>query len=597
MSSAVVSPADSVVDFASLGLNTELVATAVELGYTAPTPIQEQAIVAMLAGQDVLGQAATGTGKTAAFGLPIVQLIAAANRRSREPQALVLVPTRELAMQVAGAIERFAKPWNMSVLPIYGGQPMGIQLRALKQGVDIVVATPGRALDLLNRGALRFTAIAHVVLDEADEMLDMGFAEDLDAIFAQVPEKRQTALFSATLPPRIADMASRHLKTPTRIKITPPKAVKGASPLVEQRVYFVPTKHKADALARIVDMDTPTSAIVFCRTRQDVDALSSKITERGYRGEALHGGLSQEQRDRVMQRFRDGITMLLIATDVAARGLDIDHVSHVFNYDVPGNAEVYVHRIGRTGRAGRSGVAITFAQPRDRRILRNIENLSKTTIKIATVPKVADVQARRLEVTRTAVQEAMVDAGKDRYRTVVESLAASSSLLDVACAALKLLHGQGERTQDTLEIPSMDSPSGPSRGRQNEGRPYEGRQHEGRQHEPRQHDQRGRGPAREATGSSDGRRRDSRGGWEVASLFFGAGHDDGIRPADLVGCIANELDLDSRAIGAIQIGERFSLVEVPAEIVDDMVQGLRGATIKGKRVTIRRDREMQGRRN
>ena len=527
----------------------------------------------MLAGRDVLGQAATGTGKTAAFGLPLVQQIALEGWHRRTPRAFILVPTRELAMQVAAALTSFATASRLSIVAVYGGQPIVTQLRALKQGAHILVATPGRALDMINRGALVLDDVRHVVLDEADEMLDMGFAEDLDAIFARMPTERQTALFSATLPPRIADMSARHLSDPVRIKIAAATAVKGVAPLVQQLVYFVDIKHRAMALTRLVEMDAPTSAIVFCRTRQDVDSLYQTLMARSMSCDSLHGGLSQEQRDRVMRRFRDGSTNLLIATDVAARGLDIDHVSHVFNYDVPGNAEVYVHRIGRTGRAGRAGVAITFAQPRSRRLLHAIEHLGKMRLTIATLPTLADVQKRRLEQTKQALLTVLSQPQNARFRPMIEAMAAEHNPVELACAALNLLNqARGSHAGDEQEIPSMQQHNGAPAGRR-----------------PERPERTGPGNA------SHGARRDRRGGWDVASLYVSAGRDAGVRPADLVGAITNELDLDSRAIGSIEIGPRFSLVEVPEEIADDIIAGLRGVTIKGQRVTIRRDRSLSAR--
>src|SRR6478609_2888477 len=342
--------------FVALGLEAPLLATLETLGYEEPTPIQREAIPPLLAGRDVLGQAATGTGKTAAFALPLLHRVTPdADARSRTT-ALILVPTRELAMQVAEAVHKYGKSMGVRALPIYGGAAMEAQLRMLKHGVDVVVATPGRALDHIRRKTLRLDGVRTVILDEADEMLDMGFAEDLEAILEATPAERQTALFSATLPPRIAEIANNHLKDPVRVRIDREIVPAGSAPRVRQVAYIV---------GRALDVENPTSAIVFCRTRTEVDELTESLNGRGYRAEALHGGLSQEQRDRVMKKFRANTADLLIATDVAARGLDVEHVSHVVNYDVPTSAEAYVHRIGRTGRAGREGVAITLAEPRE----------------------------------------------------------------------------------------------------------------------------------------------------------------------------------------------------------------------------------------
>jgi ATP-dependent RNA helicase DeaD len=340
--------------FAALGLRQDLLDELDTLGYEEATPVQRATIPLIREGRDLLGQAATGTGKTAAFALPILEQVGdgGPERFDRtEPTALVLVPTRELAIQVSQAVHRYGRRLGVRVLPIYGGQPIVQQLRALDRGVDVVVATPGRAVDHLSRGTLRLGAVRIVVLDEADEMLDMGFAEDLEAILAEAPEERQTVLFSATLPARIGAIADRHLRNPARVEIAADRAAPGDVPRVRQSAYVVPRASKPAALGRVLDVEAPTAAIVFCRTREEVDTLTETLNGRGYRAEALHGGMTQEQRDRVMARLRSGTADLLVATDVAARGLDVEHLTHVVNYDVPSAPEAYVHRIGRVGRA------------------------------------------------------------------------------------------------------------------------------------------------------------------------------------------------------------------------------------------------------
>jgi len=372
--------------FASLGLEARLVETLALLGYEEPTPIQREAIPPLLQGRDLVGQAATGTGKTAAFALPLLQLLAGLGDRRARPSALVLVPTRELAMQVAEAVQRYGQALGVSVLSIYGGQGYDHQLRSLKRGIDVVVATPGRALDHVRRGTLRLSGVTAVVLDEADEMLDMGFAEDLEAILTQTPAERQTMLFSATIPPHIAAIAQRHLTDPVTVRLAQERTEAGAIPRVRQTAYMVGRAYKLAALGRVLDVEAPASALVFCRMRTEVDELAETLRARGFRPEALHGGMSQEQRDRVMRLFRAGTANLLIATDVAARGLDIGRLSHVVNYDVPSAAESYIHRIGRIGRAGREGVAITLADPREHRLLRIIERATGQKIEIAQVP-------------------------------------------------------------------------------------------------------------------------------------------------------------------------------------------------------------------
>jgi ATP-dependent RNA helicase DeaD len=424
--------------FEALGLIDELVAMVTELGYEEPTPIQNAAIPPLLAVRDMLGQAATGTGKTAAFALPMLQRIAKESGARGRTSALVLVPTRELAMQVAEAIHKYGRRLSVTVAAVYGGAPMNHQIRALKRGVEVVVATPGRALDHVRRGTLRLDSMRILVLDEADEMLDMGFAEDLEAILEATPRERQTALFSATMPSRIASIAERHLKNPARVRIGHEKAAPGKAPRVRQVAYIVPRAQKAAALGRVLDAENPTSAIVFCRTRLEVDELTETLQAHGYRTEAVHGGLAQRERDRVMNLFRGGKIELLVATDVAARGLDIERVSHVVNYDVPSAPEGYLHRIGRTGRVGRAGVAITLAEPREHRLLRNIEAFTKQKIEVASVPSVADLQARRLDRMRTSLRERLVTGDFEDVRVVVESLADEFDVMEIAAAAVKM---------------------------------------------------------------------------------------------------------------------------------------------------------------
>src|SRR4051812_12084719 len=388
-------PADADGGFAALGLDPRLVTTLTALGYEEPTPNQREAIPPLLQGRDLIGQAATGTGKTAAFTLPLLQLLAARPDRAK-PSALVLVPTRELCMQVAEAVHRYARGLGPTVLPVYGGQSFDLQLRSLRRGVDVIVATPGRALDHVRRGTLSLAGIRVVVLDEADEMLDMGFAEDIEAILSGTPKERQTMLFSATMPPRIEAIARQHLTNPVEIRVAREKVQPGEAPKDRQVAYIVPRSYKLAALARVLDVESPAAALVFCRTRNEVDELAETLSARGYRPEALHGGMSQEQRDRVMRLFRAGTADLLVATDVAARGLDVEHLSHVVNFHVPAETEAYIHRIGRVGRAGREGVAITIAEPREHRLLQNIERATRQRIEVGRVPTVADLRARRL---------------------------------------------------------------------------------------------------------------------------------------------------------------------------------------------------------
>jgi ATP-dependent RNA helicase DeaD len=564
--------------FASLGIEAPLLTTLESLGYEEPTPIQREAIPPLLAGRDLLGRAATGTGKTAAFTLPLLQRLSHSARQPN-PSVLILVPTRELAIQVSEAVQRYGKEQRIAVLAVYGGQAIRPQLLALKRGINVVVATPGRALDHIRRKTLHLQDLKIVVLDEADEMLNMGFAEDLDAILQQTPAGRQTALFSATMPPRIASIARRHLQNPVEIQIVKDPVKAGAAPRVHQVAYLVGRAHKVAALARILDMMNPKSALVFCRTRLEVDELISMLNSRGYKSEGLHGGMNQAQRDRVMQSFRSGHTSLLVATDVAARGLDIPHVSHVVNYDVPSSPEAYVHRIGRTGRAGRAGEAITLVEPRERWLLQNIERLTKSKIEMAALPTVADLHAKRLERIGASLQDILKSHNFDRFKSVVTTLTENFEPADVAAAAVQLAYGSssGERHgEDEIPLVQDQAPERSRRARrlrvEQPDLPYAGKRKErevqpsGRRHHP--------GPST-----------------PMATVHVGAGRAAGIRPGDLVGAIANEAGVNSHVIGPIQILDQFSLVKVPEELASGIIKSLSRTRIKGKKTTVRLYRE------
>lgn len=540
--------------FAELGLGPKLLRTLTSLGYEEPTPIQREAIPLLLEGRDLMGLAATGTGKTAAFALPLLQVI---ETGAPVPSALVLVPTRELAVQVAQAVHRYGKELGVEVLPIYGGQAFQQQLKVLKRGVDVVVATPGRALDHIRRGTLRLGSLEVLILDEADEMLDMGFAEDLEAILAEVPSERQTLLFSATLAPRIKTIAAKHLKDPVEVRIDAAEA-EGEVPLIRQTAYLVGRPHKLAALGRILDLESPDATLVFCRTRNEVDDLVEALNGRGYRAEGMHGGMSQEERDRVMKKLRSGKVDLLVATDVAARGLDIAHLTHVVNYEVPSAAKQYIHRIGRVGRAGREGVAITLAEPRAHSQLRNIERLTKQKITVAAIPTVADLRTRRLELTRASVRESILEGGADRFRVVVEALSDEFDLFDIALGAVKMGHeatitgSEGDEEEIPVAKPFREKTRG-------EKRPSKGK------------------AARPRMGVG-------------THLFIGMGRAAGLRPKDIVGAITGESGVHSHKIGSIQISERFSLVEVANDVAQQVLQALRSGTIRGKKVTVRLDK-------
>jgi ATP-dependent RNA helicase DeaD len=533
-----------VTSFAELELRPELQRALDALGYEEPTPIQRETIPPLLSGHDLVGQAATGTGKTAAFALPLLQRIVPGGDA---PQALVLVPTRELAIQVAEAIQRYGRELGARVLAIYGGQPIQRQMRALSSGVDVVVATPGRAIDHLTRRTVDFGDLRTVVLDEADEMLDMGFAEDIEAIMQEVPKERQTVLFSATLPARIDGLVRRYLNDPVKVRIH--REHSGAeTSRVRQVAYLVPRAHKASALGRLLDIEAPTAAVIFCRTREEVDSLGETLGARGYRAEALHGGMTQDQRDRVMGKVRSGATELLVATDVAARGLDIDHLTHVVNFDLPSAPDSYVHRIGRVGRAGREGVAITLVEPRQHRLLKTIEKATKQKISVETLPTVADLRARRLELTRSALQETLRDDDYEQYRVVVDNLTDEYDLVQVALAAVKLAHEATIGGPDDEDIPevraSAEPPDRPARERPKPG--------------------------------------------STTTIFVSLGHAAKVRPQDLVGAIANETSLSGRQIGAIEITHKFSTVEIPKAAEAEVIAALQATLIKGRKARVER---------
>jgi ATP-dependent RNA helicase DeaD len=544
--------------FAELGLAPGLCRALSGLGYEEPTPIQRAAVPPLIAGRDLVGQAATGTGKTAAFALPVLQRISGRSGQAGV-LALILVPTRELAIQVSAAMHSYGRDMSVRVLPVYGGQPIGRQLRALDRGVDVVVATPGRALDHITRGTLDLSGLEIVVLDEADEMFDMGFAEDIELILGETPQTRQAALFSATMPPRIDGMVRRYLSDPVRVELGRKASASPEGLLVRQTAYMTPRGYKPAALARVLDLEMPPAAVVFCRTRDEVDQVTETLNGRGYRAEALHGGMDQQQRDRVMGRLRGGKLDLLVATDVAARGLDVERLTHVVNYDVPSAPDSYVHRIGRVGRAGREGTAITLAEPRERNMLKAIERATGRPIAIEKVPTVADLRARRLELTRAALRQIVLEDDLDAFRAVVEPLGEEFGIYEVALAAVKLASDASGTSRDEEELPEVDlAPPGDRGGR------------------------------RKAAGRDQGRGRPA--AKATTRLFVGTGRSSGVRPEDLVGVIARKSYLSGREIGAIEIADRFSLVEVPETAADDVVAALRQVSIKGRKATVRRER-------
>src|SRR4051812_2269058 len=517
--------------FESLGISEPILRTLIEIGYEAPTPIQEKTIPPMLAGRDLIGQAQTGTGKTAAFAIPILEKLDPA---VPEVQALVLAPTRELAIQVAEAIHTYSKyRGRVGVLPVYGGQPIQLQLKRLDRGVHVVVGTPGRIMDHLRRGSLRLDAVRLVVLDEADEMLRMGFIEDVEWILSQAPEGRQTALFSATLPREIRRIADRHLKDPVAIEIEHKTLT---VPTTDQRYLIVTPQQKLDALARILETEQADAVLIFTRTKTGAAELTERLEGRGYAAEAMHGDMNQAQRENVIRRLRGGQVEIVVATDVAARGLDVERISHVVNYDIPNDVEAYVHRIGRTGRAGRSGVAVLFVSPRERRMMQEIERFTGQRIMPMKLPTQADVAARRIALFKDSIRRSVAEGDLDLYLSLVEELVEEGlDLGEIAAGAARLARGD-----KPLEV----------------------------EVEPE---------AASVPQAEDG----------MVRLFLAAGSWAGVRPGDIVGAIANEAGVPGKAIGSIDIYDRFTFVEIPAQYLDQVLERMARATIRGRPVQIR----------
>ncbi len=550
------------ISFDDLGLSRELLKSVEDMGFEEPSPIQALAIPPLLSGRDVVGQAQTGTGKTAAFSIPILERV---DPRNKAPQALILCPTRELAIQVAEEIGKLAaRKRGLFALPVYGGQPIERQFRALAKGAQIVVGTPGRIMDHMERGTLRLDQVFMAVLDEADEMLDMGFRDDIEAILEKTPEQSQRIFFSATMPPAIMEMAKRFLKDPEILKITQKLLT---VPTIEQIYYEVRPHQKMDALCRVLDSQGFRKALVFCSTKRGVDEVTAHLQTRGYQSDGLHGNLAQPQRDRVMGRFRTGGIEILVATDVAARGIDVDDVDAVINYDIPNDVENYVHRIGRTGRAGRAGSAFTFVSAREHYKLRDIIRYTKARIVQSQLPTLRDVTNIRTTRLLDEVRAAMEAGALERYTALVEQfLDDESTSMDMAAALLKLLmqreFGQ-EQQQDSL------SPAENQGWRERHSDKVAERVY-GRQ--SKFSGKRGQGGKAERS--------------PMLRLFFNVGSKMHVAPRDLVGAIAGESGIPGRSIGAIEIHDRFCFVEVPEHLADDVMAVMNGSQIRGFKVAV-----------
>lgn len=518
------------VKFENLEISKEIKQAVADMGFEEPSPIQAQAIPHILAGKDIIGQAQTGTGKTAAFGIPLLDMV---NEKDSSVQAIILCPTRELAIQVAGEIGKLGKyKKNLRTLPVYGGQPIDRQIKALKKGVQIVIGTPGRVMDHMNRKTLKLGNVKTIVLDEADEMLDMGFREDIETILQELPEQRQTTFFSATMPRAILNLTKKYQKDPQIVKVVR-KAL--TVPNIEQFYIETKSKNKSDVLSRLIDIYNPKLSVIFCNTKRKVDELVSELQLRGYFADALHGDLKQSQRDNVMAKFRKKTVEILVATDVAARGIDVDDVECVFNYDVPQDDEYYVHRIGRTGRAGRSGRAFSFISGKKEIYkLRDIQKYTKANMKRHEIPSLSDVEEIKTNVFLENVKAVIEEGHLTNQVNFLEKLMEEYTSLDIAAALLKM--SMGDKNKEEIKQENSF----------------------------------------EQTGAESG----------MVRLFINIGRKQNIRPKDILGAIAGETGISGKLIGTIDIYDGYTFVEVPREHANDVLTIMKNNTIKGKTINI-----------
>ena len=553
------------IGFADLGLEGNVLKILSDVGYESPSAIQAATIPHLLAGSDVVGLAQTGTGKTAAFALPILCRL---DRKQKNPQALVLAPTRELALQVCEAFERYAGGnKGIHILPVYGGQGYGVQLSALRRGVHIVVGTPGRIMDHLEKGTLDLSELKYLVLDEADEMLKMGFAEDVETILAQTPKEKQVALFSATMPGPIRRLSSKYLRDPESIEV---KQKTTTSTKLTQRYLIVSYPQKVDALTRILEVENFEGMIVFTRTKNETETLAEKLRARGYAAAAINGDIVQKQRERTVQHLRDGKLDILVATDVAARGLDVDRISHVVNFDIPIDTESYVHRVGRTGRAGRTGDAISFVTPRERRMLSAIERATRQPLTQMHLPSVDDVNATRLARFDDSITAALGRESEiSEYRDIIAHYVENNDVPEADVAAALALVAQGD-------TPLLLDPAEEKKRRQEEfvstNRSDRGKQ-----------------------GNRDRGRRAPREGWTTYRIAVGKRHK--VEPRQIVGAIANEGGLSREDFGAIKILPGFSLVDLPADLSSEKLSRLNKTRISGVLIEITPDSGAPGKRD
>ena len=568
MSSPSSDSAPAAAGFSALALTPEVLRALADVGYESPSPIQAATIPPLLEGRDVLGQAQTGTGKTAAFALPILSRI---EMRPGKPQALVLAPTRELAIQVAEAFQRYAAHMpGFQVLPIYGGQSYGPQLHALRRGVHLVVGTPGRVIDHLDRGTLDLSELRFIVLDEADEMLRMGFIDDVEKVLEATPPERQVALFSATMPPPIRKIAQRHLKDPVEVTI---KAATTTAANIRQRYWWVSGMHKLDAMTRILEAEPFDAMIIFARTKQATEELAEKLQARGLAAAAINGDIAQPQRERVIQQLKDGKLDILVATDVAARGLDVERISHVLNYDIPYDTESYVHRIGRTGRAGRSGEAILFVTPREKGMLRAIERATRQPIDEMKLPTVEAVNDRRIARFKQSISDTLAMGSLEQFQQLIEQFEQEHNIPAIEIAAALARIAQGDRPL-LLEAPAK-------RERAAEREPRPARAHDGEKHraprEPRQREERDFAPRQQRPHATEEGKRTYR---------IEVGHEHGVKPGNIIGAIANEAGLESQFIGRLSIRGDYSLIDLPDGMPGEVFQHLKKVWVNQQQLRI-----------
>jgi ATP-dependent RNA helicase DeaD len=520
--------------FADLNLSPPVMKAVDEMGFEEPTPIQKLTIPHAIEGRDIIGQAQTGTGKTASFGIPIIEK----DFWGKKPFAFIIEPTRELALQVSEEMRSLSKYKKCSILTVYGGASIVEQMKALRQGTNIVVGTPGRIIDHLTRGTMSSDSVQVVVLDEADEMLDMGFIADIEKILQTTPESRQTMLYSATIPPEILKIAKRHMRDPLKIQINVKDII---APKIKQVFYEVLERDKTEVLRRLLDVESPELTLIFCHTKREVDDVAARLQKLGYNAGALHGDFTQSHREDMMGKFREGKIDILVATDVAGRGIDVENISHVINYSIPQNPEGYIHRIGRTGRAGRAGIAVTFVTPREYRQLQLIERIAKTKLSRREIPSAAEVKKARQGQIKKDLAE-IIEKGRHKpYLTVIRELAESEDIEELGAAALSLAFG-------SMEVPELVK------------------------HHPRP--------------GEKGMREMGMGEKGMTRLFMTLGRKDKVQAAEILKAVAGEAGIPGRSVGKIDIMDHFTFFEVPSEIVEKVLTAMNRAVIKGKKVAV-----------